>query len=388
MKIALIRKSYTAYGGAEKYLSRLIGELCRQGHEVHIFAQKWEKPINLGSQFYFHPIKVYAPLSFLESLAFARASYRVLREEKFDVIHSFERTFFQDLYRAGDGCHREWLRQRKKIDPWFKRPTYYINPNHLVILYLEKRLLNSPDLKYIIANSQRGKKEIIYHYGLAEEKIKVLYNGVDLQQFHPLRVLPNRQIWREKLGIGKSDIVFLFVGSGFERKGLPFLLKALPFLDKKNLKLLVVGKNGIKKYKDYAQKLGVAEKVIFTGPQKEVDYFYGLSDFFVLPSIYEPFSNACIEALASGVPVITSKINGAAELIREGENGLLINDPTNIWEIIAKLEEALKIWGRGGDRDKVREVSPLTTIEANVRDLINIYEEIMVSKKKGLMEKC
>jgi UDP-glucose:(heptosyl)LPS alpha-1,3-glucosyltransferase len=382
MKIALIRKNYTPYGGAEKYLSRLIGELCRQGHEVHILAQKWEKPPNLGSQFYFHQIKGFSVLSFLESLTFARAACRFLQQEDFDVIHSFERTFFQDLYRAGDGCHREWLKQRKKIAPWLKRFTYSFNPNHLVILYLEKRLLNSPYLKYVIANSQRVKKEIIQHYGLAEGKIRVIYNGVDLQQFHPIRVQHNRQIQREKWGIEEDDVVFLFIGSGFERKGLPFLLKALSFLDKKNLKLLVVGKNGLKKYKEYSRKLGVAERVLFVGPQKEVDYFYGISDFFVLPSIYEPFSNACVEALASGLPVITSKINGAAELIKAGENGLLINDPTNIWEIKDRLQEAWKIWGRGGYRERIRDISPLTTIESNVQELISIYKEVLDYKRK------
>ncbi|MGC8808752.1 MAG: glycosyltransferase family 4 protein [bacterium] len=384
MKIALIRKNYTAYGGAERYLSRLIEELCRQGHEVHILAQKWEKPVHLSPQFYFRQIKVFSTLSFLDSLTFARATFQVLQQEEFDVIHSFERTFFQDLYRAGDGCHREWLKQRKKIAPWFKRPTYSVNPKHLVILYLEKRLLNSPYLKYVIANSQRGKKEIIHYYGLAEGKIRVLYNGVDLKRFHPRRVQQNRQIWRGRWGIEDDDVVFLFVGSGFERKGLPFLLNALSFFDKKNLKLLVVGKNGIQRYKEYSRKLGVAERVLFAGPQMEVDYFYGISDFFVLPSIYEPFSNACVEALASGLPVITSKINGAAELIRAGENGLLIDDPTNIWEINDKLQEAIKIWGRGDYRQRVREISPLTTIESNVQDLIGLYKEIIDSKRKSI----
>lgn len=384
MKIALIRKSYTAYGGAEKYLSRLIGELCRLGHEVHIFAREWEKLPKLFPRFYFRPIKTISTLSFLESLTFAIAASRVVQQEEFDVIHSFERTFFQDIYRAGDGCHREWLIQRKKIDPWYKRPTYSVNPNHLIILYLERRLFDSPYLKYVIVNSKRGKKEIMRHYGLTEEKIKMLYNGVDLDQFHPLRVQQNRQIWREKWGIEEDDVVFLFIGSGFERKGLLFLLNALSLLGKNKLKLLVVGKNRIQKYIEYSRKLGMAEKVLFAGPQKEVDYFYGISDFFVLPSIYEPFSNACVEALASGLPVITSKINGAAEMIRERENGLLIEDPTNIWEIRDRLQEAIKIWGRGNCREKIREISPLTTIESNVRDLLNIYQEIIESKRKSI----
>lgn len=381
MKIAFIRKKYTPFGGAERYLSRLIDELSYQGHEVHILAQKWGKEPMGNTQAYFHQIKVISTLSFMESLTFAIGASRVAQKEEFDVIHSFDRTFFQDVYRAGDGCHREWLRQRKKIDPWYKKGTYYVSPHHLVILFLEWRLFNSPRLQYVIANSQRGKKEIIHYYGVAEAKIKVIYNGVDLHRFYPPLLLQNRRAWREKWGIEKDEVLFLFIGSGFERKGLPFLLKALSSLDKKNVKLLVAGKDKISKYKKLAHQLGIEERVRFVGPQKEVEPIYGAGDFFVLPSVYEPFSNACVEALASGLPVITTKINGIAELIKEGENGLLISDPTDIGEIADKIEKALKIWGEGNYREKILQISPLVTMESNVQDLLKIYEEVASCKR-------
>ncbi len=117
------------------------------------------------------------------------------------------------------------------------------------------------------------------------------------------------------------------------------------------------------------------------GPKRKWIFLWG-ERFFILPSIYEPFSNACVEALASGLPVITTQINGAAELIREGENGLLIKDPTNIWEIKDKLQEAIRVWGRGGYRERVREISPLTTIEANVQDLLKLYKDVIEAKRK------
>ncbi len=383
MKIALIRKRYTPYGGAEKYFSRLVAGLCRYGHEVHILAKHWEELPDLHTQLYFRPLKVISSVSFLESLTFALAAYRVVQKEEFDVIHSFDRTYGQDVYRAGDGCHREWLKQRKKIEPWFKGQINYLNPNHLAILYLEKKLFKSPCLKYVIANSQRGKMEIVQHYGLTETKIKVIYNGVDLQQFDPKLVQQKREAGREKWGLEKDDLVFLFIGSGFERKGLPFLLQALSLLDK-NMKLLVVGKDGLQKYREHCHRLGLENRVLFLGPQKDVEIFYGISDYFVLPSIYEPFSNACVEALASGLPVITSEINGAAELIKEEENGLLIHDPTNIWEIKDKLQEALKIWGKECYREKIREISPLSTIESNVQDILRIYAKVSESKRKNV----
>ena len=132
MKLAFVRKAYPPYGGAERYLSQLIGRLCRQGHEVHVFANRWDEGLKNASGSkrdagpFFHRLPTIKIPSFLEALSFASFSRPILRKEPFDPIHSFERTPVQDIYRAGDGCHREWLLQRKEIAPWFKRLSYLL----------------------------------------------------------------------------------------------------------------------------------------------------------------------------------------------------------------------------------------------------------------------
>ena len=214
MKIALVRKSYTPYGGAERYLAQLIGRLSQQGHDIHVFANRWEegKGEEPGGRVSFHPVPMIRAPSFMEALSFALFSKRLLQEETFDIIHSFERTLYQDIYRAGDGCHREWLIQREKIDPWLKRVSYPINPLHLSLLFLEKKLYRSPKLKRVVANSTRGKEEIIRHYGVPPEKIEVIYNGVDLDVFHPRNVALYRRPMREELRIDPEAYVILFLG--------------------------------------------------------------------------------------------------------------------------------------------------------------------------------
>jgi UDP-glucose:(heptosyl)LPS alpha-1,3-glucosyltransferase len=332
MKIAFVRKSYTPYGGAERYLARLIESLGERGHEIHIFAHRWEASSQIserkGPPVIFHHVPVIAAPSFLEALSFAFSSRRLLEREDFDIIHSFERTLYQDVYRAGDGCHREWLQQRRKIDSWIKRVSHPVNPLHRALLFLERRLFQSPRLKKIVANSRRGKEEIIRHYGVAKEKIEVIYNGVDLEAFHPRNQALYRKTQRREMGISESSFVILFLGSGFRRKGLDGLIEAFAQIvpEIPDAVLVVAGKDRIGPYRQEARSRGVERQVMFLGPTAKAKELYAASDLFALPTLYEPFSNACLEAMATGIPVLTTVQNGVAELIEDRRNGLLISE--------------------------------------------------------------
>lgn len=385
MKIAVIRKNYNPYGGAERYLSRLTGQLAREGHEIHIFARRWETGSGENGKVILHRVPTINAFSFLEVLSFAFFASALVRRENFDVIHGFDRTLYQDVYRAGDGCHREWLIQRKKIEPWIKGLSHSLNPMHRSILSLENRLFRSPHLKHIIAISHRGKEEIIRHYQVPASKIKVVYCGVDQTQFNPERSLKHRQKIRQGFALEERDRVLLFVGSGFERKGLKFIIASLPHL-KKSVKLLVVGKDRPAYYQEMARKLRVLDRVFFIGPRQDVENFYGAADIFTLPSIYEPFSNACVEALACGLPLVTTRITGASELILEEKNGLIIEDPRNIQEMVGILQKALLIWEGVSDRHQICNASSLPTLESNVREMIRIYEDIFTLTQHSAKE--
>ncbi|MBI5892860.1 MAG: glycosyltransferase family 4 protein [Deltaproteobacteria bacterium] len=244
LNIGLIRMRYTPYGGAEVFVSRFIDELIKNGHTCHVFAREWDidsrltthdpclKPTGAGSRLIFHKVKTFGP-SFLRLLSFALNSYFAVRKAQLDVIVSFDRTLYQDIYRAGDGCHREWLIQREKAwgmghGAWgrrtIKKIITFLNPLHFTLLYLEKRLFKSKRLRFVIANSNRGKEDIIRHYKLPEEKICVIYNGIDIKKFDLKGKDELRRAFRKRFNISDDAIVLLFVGSGFERKGLGFLM--------------------------------------------------------------------------------------------------------------------------------------------------------------------
>ena len=382
MKIAFVRKAFTPYGGAEKYLSQLLERLAGQGHEVHIFAHRWEtggaERKRKWEEPKFHRVPLIGAPSFLEALSFAYFSRRLLQREDFDLIHSFERTLYQDIYRAGDGCHQEWLERRKKIDSWIKTASHPINPLHRTLLFLEKRLFQSPKLKKIVANSRRGKEEIIRHYQVPDEKIEVLYNGVDLEAYHPRNKGLYRETARRELGIPPEGFVVLFLGSGFRRKGLDSLMTAFARVQPEIPEsfLLVAGKDRIGPYRKMARHLGVERQVIFMGPTRRARELYAASDLFALPTLYDPFSNACLEAMATGLPVLTTLQNGAAELIVEGKNGFLVREATDS----TSLAEKIRTFYRESDRDawgeEARRVSSPFSLEAAVTRLLEIYADL------------
>jgi UDP-glucose:(heptosyl)LPS alpha-1,3-glucosyltransferase len=379
MKIALVRKAYTPYGGAERYLTQMIERLRGRGHEVHVFARQWDSATAMAGEKagIFHPVPVIPSPSFLEALSFAHFSQSLLKKEEFDIIHSFERTLYQDIYRAGDGCHREWLLRRKKIDPWLKRLTHPLNPLHRTLLFLEKHLFQSPRLKKIIANSRTGKEEIIRHYGVPGEKIEVIYNGVDLETFHPRNVALFRRALRRELKIPLEAPVVLFLGSGYRRKGLDSLIAAMPRIKKvaRQAALVVAGKGEVKRYREKARGMGVERNILFLGPTQRSRELYAASDLFALPTIYDPFSNACLEAMATGIPVLTSRANGVSELILDRKNGFLLQDPLDAGEIADKIISFFLSSEKAAIGERARSTSLPLDLDSSLNRMLDLYEE-------------
>ena len=292
-----------------------------------MFAASWQ-PVD-SSHFAFHRVPVIRGPSFLRAWSFARGCERIVPCAGCDLIFSLERTLRQDVYRAGDGVHREWLAERRRHVSPVKRAALQLNPLHATLLALERRTFSPQRTRWVIANSRRGKEEIVRHYHFPVERIDVVHNGVDVERFRPAPA--------PRAG---ADRVLLFVGSGFERKGLRFCIEALARLPS-SYRLKVVGKGNEAVYRSLARRLGVASRLEFCGFNLDPAAVYQGADLLVHPAIYEPFANVCLEALASGLPVVTSRINGASEVLTPGVNGAIIEQPDDIQELTAAINSFL-----------------------------------------------
>lgn len=384
MKIGIIRKKYTPFGGAERYVDALVETLLKMGHDVHIFAEEWKHGSSASLPAHrepcFHRIRTWKGLSVFEVLSFAINSQRLLKREHFDVIHSFERTLYQDIYRAGDGCHKEWLIQRAKLDPVWKTLSIRLNPLHHALLWIEKQIFNPRNTRLVIVNSTRGRDEIRSHYRFPEDRILVIHNGIDSQRFNVAKRKALREDVRQSYRLKRTDPVLLFVGSGFRRKGLAFALKALSRTGNPQIKMIVCGRDKPNRYLRLSKKLGIEAQVLFVGPTKEPERLYAAADIFILPTIYEPFSNACLEALNSGLPVITTQVNGISDFIQESENGVCVEDPSDISRMaeaiahfVSKKEE-LPGWTPAPP--------PCLSIEDHTRKVASVYEKFAVRSEQ------
>lgn len=337
LEICLLRRNQTRFGGAENYLARLSNELDR---------------VNVRHEVVYSSLPKFLP-SWLHALLYSR---RVCRTKGKRFYFSLERITCPDIYRAGDGVHRQFLQTKRKS----------INLLNPVYLYLEKRCFNNA--RRIIVNSNMVRQEIIQHYDVDPGKISLVYSGINIDT----PCIKNESI-RDEFGIEPNHKIVLFVGSGFERKGVREMLLLLSKIDE-DFTAIIVGKDKhLQKYKNLSSRLGTGDKVIFTGPRSDVDRFYQDSDIFLLPTRYEPFSNVVLEAMAFRNAVVTTRQNGAAEIIQED----LVMDNSEDDSVLPGISKML---GDSGYLEQIKEDNLATvknfTIERNARETLQIIREV------------
>ncbi len=237
-------------------------------------------------------------------------------------MQSHERIPGCAIYRAGDGVHAEWLAIRRAAAGPLERLGLALNAYHRYVCAAERRMFEHPALRAVICNSAMVRGEIERRFGVAPAKLHVVYNGVDLEHFHPRERARLRAQARAGLGVGEGDTLFLFVGSGFWRKGLDVAIGALAASREASLRLAVVGEDRDRaRYAAQIDAAGLGGRVYLLGGRDDVRPLYAAADCFLLPTRYDPFPNTALEALASGLPVIVGRRSGAAEIVREGESG-------------------------------------------------------------------
>ena len=310
MKLALICRPFVFHGGVETATAGLVGELARRGHAVDLLTTRGQRPVP-GVTVRRLPV---LPLSRITRLlSFGLAARVATRGRDYDIVQSHERTLAADIYRAGEGTHRGYLEAMGRAGR--------LTPYHQLVILLEKRIFRLRSARAIVAISAGGKAEIERLYGTPPDRVTLIYNGVDLARFTPDNRALHRAATRAELGVDAADWCVLFIGSGFERKGLGPLLEAFASIGDRRARLIVAGRGNRAPYAAQAERLGLRDHIVWTGPRPDVDRLYAAADLVALPARYEPFGNVHLEALASGVPVLSSVHAGGAELIRNGVNG-------------------------------------------------------------------
>jgi UDP-glucose:(heptosyl)LPS alpha-1,3-glucosyltransferase len=317
-----------------------------------------------------------APRAF-RPLSFALRVRSALQHAGLAVVQSFDRTLGQQIYRAGEGVHREWLQCKRRSLPALARGWSQFSLFDQVLLALERRVFCQTPI--IITNSQRGQEEIGRHYGVPGTRMLTIYNGVDTDRFHAGVRHRFRETQRAAWGVSSADLVLLFVGSGFYRKGLGCLIEAMGELRRRgvpNVRLVVVGKGRLTPYQRLTRKVAVADVVRFEGLRADVERCYAGADLFVLPTLYDPFANTCLEAMACGLPVLTTAVNGATELMRDGMDGCVLGDAPSA-EAVADVLQRMLAWERRRAMGEVaRQLASNYPLSRALMQTLQVYEAV------------
>lgn len=298
-RVVVLKSNLQATGGLEKYTKWLASAFSERRCAVTVLTTG---EVESGLPFTVHSLCETSKFTFRHLLRFDQLCVDFLeRHLQPHIIFGMERNHFQTHYRAGSGVHLAFLQRRKLIEPFWKGVSFSMNPLHRLLLRLEKEAFENPKLEKLFTNSQMVKEEILSYYRVDEKRISVVHNGIDWKSCTIQARDP------------QSPFHFLFVGNDYKRKGLFFLLKGMRDL-KEDYVLTVVGKcKNLPYYQKLAKKWKIPAR--FLGAKSDLAPYYDQADALVIPSLYDPFANVTLEALARGLFVVTSAMNGGKEVL-------------------------------------------------------------------------
>jgi UDP-glucose:(heptosyl)LPS alpha-1,3-glucosyltransferase len=373
-------------GGCETYIASLARRLAADGHEIHLYARRWDAAA-LPDRTLYHRIVLPSCPRFLRPWFFGAACRRELAASKHQVAVGFDKLPGLDvLYPQGGlyaaGAEHNLLKHRSPLLRRALRLCKALDPAHQSFLALERRQYLATPRPLIIAISEMVRTQFRLHYGMDTRDMRLVRLATDPSRFEA-RDRPRRRVeWREKWGAAPTDTVALFAGMNYRLKGLEPLLHAVarmwrdrPFV------LLVAGSPRTAEWERLAARLGVADRVRFVGYCADMRNAYFAADFLVHPTFYDPCSNVVLEAMACGLPVVTTRHNGASELLHPPQEGYILDDPHDHERLAACLTQLLDPARRNACAQAARRTAAQWTFEHHYRAMLAVFAEAAARKK-------
>ena len=410
-KVAVVIEKFDpARGGAEGYARDLCAGLLDRGFEVHVLARvgniddKSDDNINHRgpknhTNIYpkIHIIPAVKYPKFLRLYTFVRGVEREIERGGYNIVHTMGQTTGGNVLNPHSGIEQSWIEgddnSRESVaGRLFAGIKRLLSPRHHLILGLQRRQYKEMRVKgvdgvkggkAIVAIADMIKKDIVNYHNVDENKIEVVYNGVDTEKFSIGKRELFRKGERERLGVKNEEILILCVTNNFRLKGVLPAIRMLPVLKEKvektrgGFRLMIVGRDNPSRYLREAKRLKVDDLVTFVDYVPDPVPLYAAADIYFHPTFYDSCSLTVIEALASGLPVVTTEKNGAKGLIESKESGWVIKDPRDYEETSRAIihyfsKEARKkaLVAAGGVGDDL-------SFNRNIESIVQIYNRII-----------
>jgi UDP-glucose:(heptosyl)LPS alpha-1,3-glucosyltransferase len=392
MRLALnYQRIDPARGGAETYVVDLCHRLVRAGHQVDLYAESWREGV-LPDRVRCIAVPSTGRTRLERIWSFGRNSETALRQVAYDCTIGLINTWYHDVIIPQGGVHAGSLEaSAKRFPAGWRRAVYVLGkkaqPKHWVYQAIEQKQYDPAQGAIVVAVSQMVKDHVNRHHHVARSRIRVIPNAIDPERLIVQQPGAVRCRVRNELGIGPKDLVGLFVGHNFRLKGLQPLLLALAERRARNpggrpIRLLVCGNGAIGPFRRLAARLGLGESVRFAGFYPDIRGAYRASDFFVQPTFYDPCSLVVFEALACGLPVITTSCNGASELMTDGREGSILTAPDALGELVVALDHMADDEIRHSMGVHALALGRAQSLDTHVARLVKVFEEVATTKAR------
>jgi UDP-glucose:(heptosyl)LPS alpha-1,3-glucosyltransferase len=378
-KIAVVIPKYGLVGGAEGVAAALTEQLALDpALEIHVFANRWQV---WSDRVIFHHVPVIRFPRFLTTISFACFAQKAIDRAGMDLIHAHDRMFRPHIYTMHGLPHRVWVKEvrKKKWMSLFDQSTAWV----------EKRMVSDGYCQYYLAVSSITRDIFLNEYKVDSGHVPIIHPGIDTVSATFAEKDFTRSDMRRKYDLPPADPVIIFVSMNFDIKGLDPLMAGLGRMKQlhpdQRFTLLIVGRDNQKKYERLALQVGIAGQTVFTGliPREELDGIYQASDVYAMLSKFDTFGMVVLEAMAKGLPVVVSGNVGAKDLIEEGVNGFVIdnpNDADHVAEVLHNIirEDVKRLMGNAA-----LETSRHYTWEKTAKKVKEVYLKILEKKRRA-----
>jgi len=374
-------------GGAESYAVSLAATLIKNGWEVHLFGEEWDGE---PQEAHFHEIFIpkFLP-AWIKLLLFAWKHKKMTQQQHYDVVMGFGNTIYMNVYQSHGGVHqlstaRKVYAEGNLLRRITKRILILLSVKQWTRAWIEAAPFRLNPKPKIIAIADMIKEDMKSFFHVGGDEIKIIYNGVDTERYNSSLRQRMRGQLRDQWGVSENDTVCLFVSYDLKKKGIEPLFEAAAKLRKignNNFKIIVAGGLPYRSLAKLIEHLGLTDNIIFAGRVKSIDEFYANSDVFVLPTYYDACSLVVIEAMASGLPSITTIFNGASGIITDGKDGYIIPHPPDS----SDLADKMRLLMYNEKRQRMSEEAALTgqeySAERNHREMMRVFDEVATLRK-------
>jgi UDP-glucose:(heptosyl)LPS alpha-1,3-glucosyltransferase len=373
-------------GGCETYIAGLARRLTADGHAVHLYACRWDDAA-LPESIHYHPITVPSCPRFLRPWVFAAACRRALEKADHQVSIGFDKIWGMDIVYPQGGLHVASYHHNllKYKSPFVRRMVQTfkcLDLAHRSFLALERKQYLGDEQPLVIAISEMVRGHFQEYYQFSTDDVRLVRLAPDPERLQECDRPRRRLEWRQQWNITPETTVALFVGLNYRLKGLEPLLHAVARMPaNRPFKLLVAGSSATKDFERLARKLRVSDRVRFLGYCKEMRNCYFASDLLVHPTFYDPCSHVVLEAMTCGLPVITTRYNGASELLHPPREGYVIDDPHDHEHLAWCLTQLLDPARRAACGQAARKTAAGWTFEHHYRQMLGVFGEVVARKR-------